>query len=300
MLLDQGLGSMPIEMVTRIVQWLNPTDKLNTALSHIGIAGIIVNLLPRIRALRIGVSSDDLKGKIEGDTADITAPRISEDERRAILNLLMPYLVETIESLHLENELINEEISDEQLATFLQFTRNSPLRELVLTEIDLEHIHTWTLALFARFTNLEKVEIDGCKLGNSTEASLLRSLSSSFQTLTQIDLKGTPQITDQFSRRISRSCPNLSYFRISGCPLVTTLSALPLIESTAMRRTDKLDVHMDNTDFDANQLQSFMRSPLFGSSSSEWSLESVTVPLGYNKPAVLALHSSRKYVLIFV
>ena len=81
---------------------------------------------------------------------------------------------------------------------------------------------------------------------------------------------------------------------------MTTLSALPLIESTAFRRTDKLDVHMDHTDFDADKLRTFMQSPLFGSSSSEWTLDPITVPLGYHKPAVLALHSSRKYVLIFV
>lgn len=200
----------------------------------------------------------------------------------------------------MENELVGDEISDEQLAQLLQLTKNAPLKQLALSEIDLERINTWTLALLAGYDKLEKVEIEGCNLGGDTEAKLLRCFQASFQTLTQIDLKGTSQITDHFSQRVSRSCPNLAYFRISDCPRVTTLSALPFIESTAFRLSDKLDVHMDNTEFDANQLQNFMRSPLFGSQSAEWSLKPVVVPLGYDKPAVLALHSSRKCVLIFV
>ncbi|EGT33506.1 hypothetical protein CAEBREN_16873 [Caenorhabditis brenneri] len=294
------LEDMPLEMIGHITSWLKPTDILNSALSSIELAQFAVNLLPRIRALKVGISSQELRGKYEGNEADIIVPKGNSDYITEILNILLPHLVKAIETLHLENGLINGEVSDEQLARFLQFTKDSPLKELVLTEIDLEQIHTWTLALLAGFRQLEKVEIEECKFGGDTEAKLLRCLQSSFQTLTQIDLKGTPQITDHFSRRISRSCPNLAYFRISGCPLVTTLSALPLIESTAFRRTDKLDVHMDHTDFDADKLRTFMQSPLFGSSSSEWTLDPITVPLGYNKPAVLALHSSRKYVLIFV
>lgn len=294
------LDNMPNEMIHQIMQWVKPTDILNSALSSFELASFVVSLLPKIRQLKIKVSGGDLSGKYDGNAAELQIPQVDQEETKEILKLLMPQLGQAIESLRLENDLINGEISDEQLARVLHSTKDAPLKELKLSEIDLERIHTWTLALLAGFNQLENVEIEQCRLGGDTEMKLLRCLQSSFQTLAQIDLKGTPQITDHFSRRISRSCPNLAYFRISGCPLVTTLSALPFIESTALRRNDKLDVHMDNTNFDANKLQTFMRSPLFGSTSSEWSLEPFNVNMGYNKPAVLALHASRKCVLIFV
>uniref|UniRef100_A0A8R1IRM1 Uncharacterized protein n=1 Tax=Caenorhabditis japonica TaxID=281687 RepID=A0A8R1IRM1_CAEJA len=107
-------------------------------------------------------------------------------------------------------------------------------------------------------------------------------------------------ITDHFAHRVSRNCPNLSYFRISDCPLVTTLTALQFIESASYRSSDKLDMHMDNTEFDAEKLLFFIKNPCFESSYSNWSLQQVLVPIAYDKPAYLALHQSRKCVLIFV
>ncbi|ULU01767.1 hypothetical protein L3Y34_001812 [Caenorhabditis briggsae] len=293
------LDNMPIELVHEIMKWVRPTDILSSALSCVELASVVVNLLPKIHDMKIKISNGQLSGGLNRDTVNLQIPQIDDEETKEILNLLMPHLGEDIDSLRLENDMVTGEISDEQLARVLHSTKDAPLKTLNLSEVDLERIHTWTLALIAGFNQLEKVEIEQCRLGGDTEAKLLRCLQSSFQTLSQIDLKGTPQITDNFSRRISRSCPNLAYFRISDCPLVTTLSALPFIESTAFRRNDQLDVHMDNTGFDADQLSTFMRSPLFGSSSEEWCLKPVQIPLGFTKSAVLALHASRKCVFIF-
>ncbi|EFP09490.1 hypothetical protein CRE_25238 [Caenorhabditis remanei] len=299
------IANIPPEIMSQVMTWLEPAYILNSALTSIQMAEFVVRSLPRVRDLKIRISNDDFSGSFRENSIELQVPQVNQRATKTVLKILLDHLGNAIESLHLENDLTIGEVPDDFIACVLNCTKDAHLKELVLSDIDLERIHTWTLALLAGFRELEKVEIEACNLGedaspHNTEAKLLRYLQPSFQTLTQIDLKGTPQITDNFSRRISRSCPNLSYFRISGCPLVTTLSALPFIELTRLRRTDKLDVHMDNTDFDADQLRSFMHSPLFASTTSEWRLNPIAVPLGFQKPAVLATHSSRKYVLIFM
>lgn len=99
--------------------------------------------------------------------------------------------------------MIGEEISDEQFSRLFRLVRIAPLKELAFSEIDLERIQTWTLALLANFSQLEKVEIEQCKFGGNTEARLLKCLQSSFQTLTQIDLKGTPEAKTHLLRPIT-------------------------------------------------------------------------------------------------
>ncbi|KAK5973215.1 hypothetical protein GCK32_021718, partial [Trichostrongylus colubriformis] len=107
------------------------------------------------------------------------------------------------------------------------------------------------------------------------------------------------QITDKLARSVARCCPNLEKFCVSGCPLVSALSALALMESAFYRVTPMLTMHVEKTAFDVDQLNRFIHSPLF-CGPNEWQLTPAAINLGYGKPAVLAEHKAAVCILIYV
>ncbi|CAB3402158.1 unnamed protein product [Caenorhabditis bovis] len=215
-----------------------------------------------------------------------------------ILKNILPVISDGANSLEVEDDLVKTRVSDEQMAVLFALCSSAPLKRLALTECDLANVQPWTLALLAKFDQLEKLEMEGCTFSVS-ESQLIRSLSTSFNTLTNIDFRDNVQITDKFARAVSRSCPQLETFRVSGCPSISTFSVLSLIDATFFRVKHSLTVYMDGTPFSPDQLHKYMTSPLF-EASSDWRLSPAYVQLGYEKPAILAEHREQRCILIYV
>uniref|UniRef100_A0A8R1DR42 Uncharacterized protein n=1 Tax=Caenorhabditis japonica TaxID=281687 RepID=A0A8R1DR42_CAEJA len=127
---------------------MSPTDLLNAGLASHGLAEMAIDLLPTTKSVKIGVSHDGLRASYEGDgEAEIQVPMTIKKETKRILEILLPRLATAAESLNLENGMIGDEISDDQFAHLLQLLKEAPLKELTLSEIDLQRIRSWTLAM---------------------------------------------------------------------------------------------------------------------------------------------------------
>ncbi|PIO74716.1 hypothetical protein TELCIR_03269 [Teladorsagia circumcincta] len=94
---------------------------------------------------------------------------------------------------------------------------------------------------------------DGCTFSVS-ESQLIRGMTPSFKTLSRLEISDSHQITDKLARSVARCCPNLEKFCVSGCPLVSALSALALMESAFCRVSPMLTMHVEKTAFDVDQV----------------------------------------------
>ncbi|CAI5445335.1 unnamed protein product [Caenorhabditis angaria] len=295
------MEGLPPEIAEIIFRKLEPVDLLNTVMVSKRCFGVAARILPDLDSLKIAFKADcPTRAEIQSEKSvclDVCQCGKHIDEQN-VLEKLLPIIANAANSLEVEDELVKTRVTDEQISRLFAFCSDAPLKRLALSRCDLINVRPWTLALLAKFDQLEKLEIEDCTFSIS-ESMLIRSLSTSFQTLTNIDMRDNKQITDKFARTISRSCPNLEIFRFSGCPLISTFSVLSLIESTFFRIKHELTVHMDRTTFSADQLHKYMNSPLFAA-SSEWRLCPAYVQLGYEKPAVLAEHRQQRCVLIYV
>ncbi|VDO90213.1 unnamed protein product [Heligmosomoides polygyrus] len=139
---------------------------------------------------------------------------------------------------------------------------------------------------------------DSCTFSVS-ESQLIRGMSPSFKTLSTIEISDNLQITDKLARSVARCCPNLENFCVSGCPLVSALSALVLMEAAFCRTRQMLTMHMERTAFDVDQLNRFIHSPLF-SFRDQWRLTPTAISLGYEKSAILAEHVNAICILIYI
>uniref|UniRef100_A0A158PBW7 Fucokinase domain-containing protein n=1 Tax=Angiostrongylus cantonensis TaxID=6313 RepID=A0A158PBW7_ANGCA len=93
---------------------------------------------------------------------------------------------------------------------------------------------------------------EGCKFPLS-ESYLIRGIAPSFSTLWRLEIYDNFQITDKLARSVARCCPNLETFCVSGCPSISALSALALMETAFFRVSQMLTVHMEKTAFDVDQ-----------------------------------------------
>lgn len=69
------LGDMPLEIIREIHKGLKPTDLVNSALSNIDVMRVIVDMIPKIRAIKIGITSEKLNGKCDGDEFELHIPK---------------------------------------------------------------------------------------------------------------------------------------------------------------------------------------------------------------------------------
>ncbi|VDM62980.1 unnamed protein product [Angiostrongylus costaricensis] len=120
-------------------------------------------------------------------------------------------------SLELEDELARGRITDDRLYELLCQCAYAPLNRLSLSNCDFLAVKPWTLAQLAQFNRLR-------------------------------------EITDKLARSVARCCPNLEIFCVSGCPSISALSALALMETAFFRVSQMLTVHMEKTAFDVNQV----------------------------------------------
>ncbi|PAV67400.1 hypothetical protein WR25_21441 [Diploscapter pachys] len=261
------MEKLPLEIVEHILKFLDAHDRMNCVLVCRKFLFALVRSLPLPKTIRLLYSG-------------------------------CPCHAET-NSILLEDELIKNQITDSDAHKILSQCVAAPLTSLTLSNCDFQKVRPWTLALIAQLNKLQRVEFDSCRFSIS-ESMLIRSIfAASFATLTTVEMKQCLLITDKLARSISRNCPKLETFSVSGCKSVSTFSVLAMIETALYREKPMLTVHVEDTMFCAQQLADYMSSPLF-CSKNDWSLVPTHIVLGYEKPAVIAEHRAARCVLIYV
>ncbi|CAD6196355.1 unnamed protein product [Caenorhabditis auriculariae] len=291
------MDQLPVELVQKILSILSTSDLMNCCLVSRRFMAISCSLMPELVSLRIALSDCPCRAGGSAKEGWLQICQCKMHGAKELLQVLLPFISSAANSLEVEDELAKTSVSDENIAILLAFFAGAPLKRLALTKCDLANVQPWTLALLAQFNQLEKIEIDGCTFG-IPESLLIRSLSTSFSTLTNIDVKDNKLVTDKFVRAVSRSCPMLEQFVLYRCKLISTFAVLSLIESTFFRLNHMLVVNVEGTLFNANELDKYMSSPLFAA-RGEWRLSPTSIQIGFDKPAVLAEHRRARCVLVY-
>lgn len=73
--------------------------------------------------------------------------------------------------------------------------------------------------------------------------------------MTSVEIKNSPLITDKFARHLAKRCLLLESYKVSGCVAVTAASALAFIEAAIHRTNPVLNMYVENTAFDSQQVR---------------------------------------------
>ncbi|KHJ75373.1 hypothetical protein OESDEN_25011, partial [Oesophagostomum dentatum] len=249
---------------------------------------VIGRFLPRPSAVRVQIGNCPATARVHGDDTSLALCQCDRHDTQYLLSMILPLIAKGATSLDLEDELARDRIRDYHVHELLTQCAGAPLTRLALSNCDLAGVKPWTMAQIAQFNELQELIFDSCNFPVS-ESQLIRGMAPSFQTLSRLEISDNSQITDKLARSVARSCPLLESFCVSGCPSVSALSVLALMEAAFFRVSQMLTMHVEKTAFDVEQLNRYIRSPLFAN-RNEWKLTPTAVQLGYEKSAVLAEH----------
>lgn len=289
---------LPPELLQRIGLFLEYTDRLNLCLVCTRILSVLEHLLPRPSRVRVQIGNCPATARVHDNESSLVLCQCNRHDTQSLVLYIFPRLMSSATSLELEDELARGQITDDHLYELLCRCDCAPLSRLALSNCDFLAVKPWTLAQLAQFTHLHEIIFDGCRFP-LPESYIVRGIAPSFGTLWRLEINDNFQITDKLARSVARCCPNLEIFCVSGCPSISALSALALMETAFFRVSQMLTIHMERTSFDVDQLNRFIHSPLFAF-QNEWRLTPAVVRLGYEKLAVLAEHKRSVCILIFL
>ncbi|CAJ0598361.1 unnamed protein product [Cylicocyclus nassatus] len=281
---------LPPELLQRICFYLPPTDRLNLSLACSRIFTALGRLLPRPSTVRVQVGNCPATARARGCDTSILLCQCDKHDTKSLLSILLPFISGGATSLDLEDELLRDKLKDYHVHELLTQVARAPLTRLALSNCDLAGVKPWTMAQIAQFNQLQELIFDSCNFPVS-ESQLIRGMAPSFRTLSRLEISDNHQITDKLARSVARNCPLLEAFCVSGCPAISALSVLALMEAAFFRVTQMLTMHVEKTGFDVDQLNRYIHSPLFAN-NNEWRLTPTAVHFGYEKSAVLAEHKN--------
>ncbi|RCN52775.1 putative pre-mRNA-splicing factor ATP-dependent RNA helicase PRP16 [Ancylostoma caninum] len=289
---------LPPELLQRICLHLPPTDRLSLSLVCSRIFAALGRLLPRPSTVRVQIGNCPATARVQGHDTSLALCQCDRHDTQSLLSKVLPLIASGATSLDLEDELARDHIRDYHVHELLTQCAGAPLTRLALSNCDLVSVKPWTMAQIAQFNELQELIFDSCNFPVS-ESQLIRGMAPSFRTLSRLEISDNHQITDKLARSVARCCPLLETFCVSGCPSVSALSALALMEAAFFRVSQMLTMHVEKTGFDVDQLNRYIHSPLFAN-PNEWKLTPTAVQLGYEKSAVLAEHKNAVCILIYV
>ncbi|KIH54771.1 F-box domain protein [Ancylostoma duodenale] len=253
---------LPPELLQRICLYLPPTDRLSLSLVCSRIFAALGRFLPRPSTVCVQIGNCPATARVHGHDTSLALCQCDRHDTQSLLSKVLPLIASGATSLDLEDELARDHIRDYHVHELLTQCAGAPLTRLALSNCDLVSVKPWTMAQIAQFNELQ-------------------------------------EITDKLARSVARCCPLLETFCVSGCPSVSALSALALMEAAFFRVSQMLTMHVEKTGFDVDQLNRYIHSPLFAN-PNEWKLTPTAVQLGYEKSAVLAEHKNAVCILIYV
>ena len=169
--------------------------------------------------------------------------------------------------LLLKTSFVHGDTLEALLGPLADAGENTQLRWIEMHNVDLSRASVRVLLLIGRMKSLGQLSLMQCgvRLASTTASLQLHDrlyAAMLCATLGQLQVTGSPAVTDRLLRYLSRACPSLWRVDVGDCRAVTARGVAHFCETLHAREPHQLFIRVKGTQVRGNELQQHLLCPV--------------------------------------